>query len=85
MNTVDSDAMYKALHQGKPIELTETGLFSDGTSVRLVGKEPFKLCQKYVDDFVLVTNDEICAAGGHDQLIMTYDAKNNFKPLKKLK
>ena len=30
-------------------------------------------------------NDEICAAGGHDQLIMTYDAKNNFKPLKKLR
>ncbi len=62
VNTVDSDAMYKALHAGKPIELTETGLFSDGTSVRLVGKEPFRLCQKYVDDFVLVTNDEICAA-----------------------
>jgi len=30
-------------------------------------------------------NDEICAAGGHDQLIMTYDVKNNFKPLKKLR
>lgn len=62
VNTVDSDAMFKALHNGKPVELVETGLFSDGTSVRLVGKEPFRLCQKYVDDFVLVTNDEICAA-----------------------
>lgn len=62
VNTVDSDAMYKALHKGSPVELTETGLFSDGTSVRLVGNETFRLCRKYVDDFVLVTNDEICAA-----------------------
>lgn len=62
VNTVDSDAMYKALHTGHPIELTEAGLFSDGTSVRLVGKEPYRLCSKYVDDFVLVNNDEICAA-----------------------
>ena len=54
--------MYKALHKGSPVELSEAGLFSDGTSVRLVGKEPFRLCQRYVDDFVLVNNDEICAA-----------------------
>ena len=62
VNTVDSNAMYQALHAGKPVELAETGLFADGTSVRIVGKECFKLCQKYVDDFVMVTNDEICAA-----------------------
>lgn len=30
-------------------------------------------------------NDEICAAGGHDQLIMTYDVTKNFKPMKKLR
>lgn len=30
-------------------------------------------------------NDEICAAGGHDSLIMTYDVTRNFKPMKKLK
>lgn len=62
VNTLDSDAMYKALHTGHPVELAETGLFADGTAVRMVGKETFRLCQKYVDDFVLVSNDEICAA-----------------------
>lgn len=62
VNSVDSDAMYQALHAGKPVELAETGLFADGTAVKQVGKECFKLCQKYVDDFVLVNNDEICAA-----------------------
>ena len=27
----------------------------------------------------------ICAQGGHDQLIITYDANRNFTPLKKIK
>ena len=59
---MDSNAMFRALCQGEPIALKEIGFFSDGTSVKLVGKEPFKLCKQYVDDFVCVNNDEICAA-----------------------
>lgn len=62
VNTEDSDSMYKSLRDGSPVELKEVGLFSDGTAVRLVGKENFRLCKEFVDDFVLVTNDEICAA-----------------------
>lgn len=30
-------------------------------------------------------NDAICAVGAHDSMIFTYDAKNNFKPLRKLR
>lgn len=30
-------------------------------------------------------NDSICAVGAHDGLIFTYDAVNNFKPLKKMR
>lgn len=30
--------------------------------MRQIGKETFKLAQQYVDDVVLVTTDEICAA-----------------------
>ena len=62
VNTVDSDSMTQSLKTGHPVALEECGLFSDGSAVRLVGKETFRLCQKYVDDMVLVTNDEICAA-----------------------
>ncbi|KAJ3060612.1 hypothetical protein HK102_009426, partial [Quaeritorhiza haematococci] len=62
VNTVDSDGMYQSLIQGTRTELKQAGLFSDGTSVRLVGAETFRLCQEHVDDFVLVTTDEICAA-----------------------
>lgn len=62
VQTVDSDAMKQSLHLGKRIELKEVGLFSDGTAVKQVGKETFKVCQQVVDDIVLVDTDEICAA-----------------------
>ena len=62
VQTVDSDAMKQSLASGKRVELKEVGLFSDGTAVKLVGKETFKICQRVVDDIVLVDTDEICAA-----------------------
>jgi threonine dehydratase len=62
VQTIDSDAMRQSLAAGKRIELKEVGLFSDGTAVKLVGKETFKICQRVVDDIVLVDTDEICAA-----------------------
>jgi len=37
-------------------------LFADGVAVRQIGKETFKLARQYVDEVVLVTTDEICAA-----------------------
>ncbi|MFM8761433.1 MAG: pyridoxal-phosphate dependent enzyme, partial [Polynucleobacter victoriensis] len=46
VQTVDSDAMKKSLEAGKRVELKEVGLFSDGTAVKLVGKETFRLCQE---------------------------------------
>ena len=30
-------------------------------------------------------DDSICAVGAHDSMIFTYDARNNFKPLKKMR
>ena len=58
----DSDAMARSLKAGKPIRLDEVGLFSDGTAVKQVGDETFRLCQKFVDDIVLVDTDAVCAA-----------------------
>ncbi|MFM7048401.1 MAG: threonine ammonia-lyase, biosynthetic, partial [Polynucleobacter sp.] len=62
VQTVDSDAMKQSLKLGKRIELKEVGLFSDGTAVKQVGKETFKICQRVIDDIVLVDTDELCAA-----------------------
>lgn len=58
----DADAMVRSLEKGSRIKLDQVGIFADGVAVRQVGKETFKLVKQYVDDIVVVTNDEICAA-----------------------
>jgi threonine dehydratase len=58
----DANAMYESLKARKRVTLDRVGTFADGAAVRRVGEEPFALCQKYVDEVILVNNDEICAA-----------------------
>ena len=58
----DSAAMYESLRAGKRITLEKVGLFADGVAVRRVGEETFALARRYVDEIVLVSTDEICAA-----------------------
>jgi len=62
VQTEDSDAMAQSLKAGKRVLLKDVGLFSDGTAVKQVGVETFRLCQKYVDDIILVDTDAVCAA-----------------------
>jgi threonine dehydratase len=59
---VDSDAMSQSLAAGYRVRLSQVGLFADGVAVRQVGEETFRLCQRYVDDVILVSTDDICAA-----------------------
>ena len=58
----DADAMDRSLRAGRRVQLEHVGIFADGVAVRNVGKETFRLCRQYVDDMVIVSNDEICAA-----------------------
>jgi threonine dehydratase len=58
----DSAAMHDALRAGKRVTLERVGLFADGVAVRRVGEESFALAKRYVDEIVLVSTDEICAA-----------------------
>ena len=37
-------------------------MFADGVAVRRVGEETFRLARQYVDEIILVTTDQICAA-----------------------
>jgi threonine dehydratase len=62
VQTEDSDAMAQAFDAGAPVELDQVGLFADGTAVKLVGKETFRLAQKYVDEIIKVDTDAVCAA-----------------------
>lgn len=58
----DSDAMIRSVKMGKRVILKEVGLFSDGTAVKQVGKETFRLCKALVDDYITVSTDAVCAA-----------------------
>ncbi|KAL1916993.1 uncharacterized protein VTP21DRAFT_5191 [Calcarisporiella thermophila] len=62
VETHDADAMTQSLAQRHRVELKEVGLFADGKAVRIVGEETFRVCRDLIDDMVLVSNDEICAA-----------------------
>ncbi|MDB5935072.1 MAG: ilvA [Massilia sp.] len=62
VQTLDSDAMARSLKAGERITLPDVGLFSDGTAVRLVGEETFRLAQEVVDEIIIVDTDAICAA-----------------------
>lgn len=58
----DSNAMIQSVRAGKRITLQDVGLFSDGTAVKLVGEETFRLTRKLVDDYIEVDTDAVCAA-----------------------
>jgi threonine dehydratase len=58
----DAASMHDSLREGRRVTLDRVGIFADGVAVRRVGEETFRLAQKYVDEVVLVSTDEICAA-----------------------
>ncbi|MGI9247319.1 MAG: threonine ammonia-lyase, biosynthetic [Steroidobacteraceae bacterium] len=58
----DAASMHDSLRAGERVTLERVGIFADGVAVRRVGEETFRLAQKYVDEVLLVTTDEICAA-----------------------
>jgi threonine dehydratase len=62
VQTEDSDAMARSIEAGHRVELDNVGLFSDGTAVKLVGEETFRLTSAYVDEIIRVDTDEVCAA-----------------------
>jgi threonine dehydratase len=58
----DSDAMAQSVAAHKRVTLNDVGLFSDGTAVKLVGEETFRVASALVDDYLLVDTDAVCAA-----------------------
>ena len=58
----DSPTLERALAAGRRVILPRVGLFADGVAVKQIGKETFRVARKTVDEVVLVTTDEICAA-----------------------
>ncbi|MDB5884168.1 MAG: L-threonine ammonia-lyase [Polaromonas sp.] len=58
----DSDAMIQSVHAQARVTLPDVGLFSDGTAVKLVGEETFRISRELVDEFMTVDTDAVCAA-----------------------
>ncbi len=55
-------SMYQSFVNKKILELPVVHTFADGTAVKRPGDLTFDLCEKYVDDIVTVTDDEIASA-----------------------
>jgi threonine dehydratase len=58
----DTPTLYRAMEKNRRVDLKEVGLFADGVAVRKIGKETFRIANKLVDEVILVTTDELCAA-----------------------
>lgn len=58
----ESPCLAEAMKAGERIILDQVGIFADGVAVRQIGAEPFRIAQQCVDEVIVVTTDEICAA-----------------------
>lgn len=59
---VDQASMAAACKAGGPVELDYVDVFCDGTAVRKVGDLTYGVCRETIDEYVTVTNEEVCAA-----------------------
>ena len=58
----DSAAMAQSVAKGARVDLPDVGLFADGTAVKRVGEETFRVAAQVVDEFITVDTDAVCAA-----------------------
>ncbi|MBT5107293.1 MAG: threonine ammonia-lyase, biosynthetic [Rhodospirillaceae bacterium] len=58
----DAASLYQSLKKKRRVTLKQVGIFADGVAVATVGKETFRIARQVVDDMVLASVDEICAA-----------------------
>jgi len=58
----DSACLKAALEAGKPVDLDQVGLFADGVAVKRIGEVTFGLIERYCDEVITVTTDEICTS-----------------------
>lgn len=58
----EAPSMYQALKQNKLVLLESIGTFADGAATRQAGKNTFEIAREVVDEMILVSTDETCAA-----------------------
>ncbi|MFU8848726.1 MAG: pyridoxal-phosphate dependent enzyme [Opitutales bacterium] len=55
-------SMAAAIQAQQPVALDKLDVFCDGTAVRQVGALTYQVCSQVIDEWMTVSNDEICAA-----------------------
>jgi len=55
-------SMAAAIKAGQPVALDKLDVFCDGTAVRKVGQLTYQVCAAVIDEWMTVSNDEVCAA-----------------------
>lgn len=62
VQAANAPSMYESRRRGEQITLDQVHTFADGIAVKHPGDTTFAMVQKYVDDIVTVSEDEIAAA-----------------------
>ena len=58
----EAPCMHHAIEAGERVVLDQIGIFADGAAVKQAGEENFRIAKELVDEIILVSIDEICAA-----------------------
>jgi len=58
----DAACLTLALARGRRASLSEVGIFAEGVAVAQIGKEPFRIIRRTVDEVITASTDEMCAA-----------------------
>ncbi len=58
----EAPSMYTALQKNERVVLPQIGTFADGAAVKQAGARTFEIAREVVDDMILVSTDETCAA-----------------------
>jgi len=59
---IDAASMHDAIVANERIALEQVGLFADGVAVKRAGEQTFEVCRECVDEILLISVDEMCAA-----------------------
>ena len=54
-------SMKASVEAGQLVTLPKLSVFCDGTAVKRVGSYTFEVCRKHIDEFMVVSNDDVCA------------------------
>jgi threonine dehydratase len=58
----DSNVLQVSMQAGERVVLPHVGIFADGVAVKQMGEHTFAVCKQFVDDYITVNTDELCAA-----------------------